>query len=97
MKESYYDSAASNMFASIRIVFEINLKSRVRGKNSNVDCSCRKDEYVKLAASLERKVRGSRVYGESQERERIEQLKGKEKGRLELKVLNKMKRGVSRI
>lgn len=44
MKESYYDSAASNMFASIRIVFEINLKSRVRGKNSNVDCSC-KDEY----------------------------------------------------
>lgn len=96
MKESYYDSAASNMFASIRIVFEINLKSRVRGKNSNVDCSC-KDEYVKLAASLGRKVRGSRVYGESQERERIEQLKGKGKGRLELKVLNKMKRGVSRI
>ena len=32
MKESYYDSAASNMFASIRIVFEINLKSRVRKK-----------------------------------------------------------------
>ena len=96
MKESYYDSAASNMFASIRIVFEINLKSRVRGKNSNVDCSC-KDEYVKLAASLGRKVRGSRIYGESQERERIEQLKGKGKGRLELKVLNKMKRGVSQI
>ena len=42
-----------------------------------------------------RRVRGSRVYGESQERERIEQLKGKGKGRLELKVLNKMKRGVS--
>lgn len=80
------------MFASIRIVFEINLKSRVRGKNSNVDCRC-KDEYVKLAASLGRKVRGSRVYGESQERE----LKGKGKGRLELKVLNKMKRGVSQI
>ena len=96
MKESYYDSAASNMFASIRIVFEINLKSRVRGKNSNVDFSC-KDEYVKLAASLGRKVRGSRVYRESQERERIEQLKGKGKGRLELKVLNKMKRGVSQI
>lgn len=85
------------MFASIKIVFEINLKSRVRGKNSNVDCSCKASEYVKLAASLGRKVRGSRVYGGSQERERIEQLKGKGKGRLELKVLNKMKRGVSQI
>lgn len=56
MKESYYDSAASSMFASIRIVFEINLKIRVRGKNSNVDCRC-KNEYVKPAASLGRKGR----------------------------------------
>ena len=44
------------MFACIRIVFEINLKIRVRGKNSNEDCSC-KNEYVKPAASLGRKGR----------------------------------------
>ena len=56
MKESYYDSEASSMFACIRIVFEINLKIRVRGKNSNEDCSC-KNKYVKPAASLGRKGR----------------------------------------
>ena len=84
------------MFASIRIVFEINLKIRVRGKNSNVDCSC-KDEYVKLAASLGRRVRRSRVYAESQERERIEQLKGKGKREVRIEGTEqlKMKRGVS--
>lgn len=59
------------MFASVRIVFEINLKIRVRGKNSNVDCRC-KNEYVKPAASLGRKGREReiRIEGTEQDEER---------------------------